>query len=121
MIKQIRCVVIDDDFASRAVLKGLIRQDERLILVEECSGSADGAVSITKHKPDLVFLDLMMSGLDGYEVLEVLDYMPKIIVVTTERNYKSEIFSDRISEYLYKPVESLEMFTKAVDQAMKTY
>lgn len=113
------CLIIDDDAGARAILKNLIKQDPRLSLIAEVDGSTNGAISVTKNKPDLIFLDLQMPGLDGYEMLEVLDYMPKIIIYSTERHYKSELFKDKISAYLYKPVENFSMFREAVDKALK--
>ena len=74
---------------------------------------------ITKSKPELIFLDLQMPGLDGYEMLEVLEYMPRIIIYSTERDYKSELFLDKISAYLYKPVKDFNTFKEAVDKALK--
>ncbi|RED97424.1 LytR/AlgR family response regulator transcription factor [Marinoscillum furvescens] len=119
MTNKIRCLIIDDDPSARAITKSLIAQDDRLECIGECEGSTEGALSITKNKPDLVFLDLMMPGLDGYEVLEVIEYNPKIIVVTSSEDYKSDTLSHLISGYIYKPVKNLELFKEAVDTAIK--
>ena len=113
------CLIIDDDAGARSILRNLIKLDPRLKLIGEEDGSTNGAIQITKTKPELIFLDLQMPGLDGYEMLEVLEYMPKIVIYSTERNYKSELFQDKISAYLYKPVQDFNSFKKAVDKALK--
>lgn len=113
------CVIIDDDSAAISLLRGLVKQHNDLELVMECEGSTYGALAIAKYKPDLIFLDLNMPGLDGYEMLEVLDYFPKVIVVTGNREYKSEEFQALISGYIYKPVESKEIFDSVVAKALK--
>lgn len=118
MTSKLKCLIIDDDPSARAITRSLIAQDNRLECIGECEGSTQGAIAITKHKPDLVFLDLMMPGLNGYEVLEVIEYNPKIIVVTSSKDFKSESLQHLISGYLYKPVENLDLFKKAVDTAI---
>ncbi|MEQ8473522.1 MAG: response regulator [Marinoscillum sp.] len=119
MNHKVRCIIIDDDEGARALLRGLIAGHPDLQIIDECNGSASGAVSIAKHKPDLIFLDINMPGLDGYEMLEVLDNFPKIIVYTGNRELKSDLFGSLIAGYLYKPVESREFFNTVVDGATK--
>jgi two-component system LytT family response regulator len=118
MIKPTTCLIIDDDPGSTAILRTLIKQHDHLELLAEAGGSTEGARLITKYKPGLIFLDLKMPGLNGYELLEVLEYLPKIIIVTGERKFKSEIFSPMISGYIYKPVGSKDTFQEEVDKAL---
>jgi two-component system LytT family response regulator len=83
--------------------------------VEECNDGFQGVKAIQQHKPDIVFLDIQMPKINGFEMLELVDDSPAIIFTTAFDEYAIRAFDAHAVDYLLKPF-SKERFSKAVDK-----
>lgn len=120
-MNKITCITVDDDPFVLMVLKDLISSDERLELIDECEDSISATLSISKGKPSILFLDVMLPGLNGLEVLDILDEKPIIIIISGIKNIKEQTTLQNnpyIADYLSKPIE-LEPFKSAVNLAIE--
>jgi DNA-binding LytR/AlgR family response regulator len=110
-----KCIIIDDDDASRAVLKRLVQQVNYLDLVSVCSKPSEAINLLKKDQIDLAFLDIEMPEMTGMELLKSVA-MPPTILTTTHKEYALDAFEHNIIDYLVKPV-ALPRFIKAVEKA----
>lgn len=116
--RSLTAVVVDDETLAREVLREHIAAHPELSIVAECSNGFDAVKAITELKPDLLFLDIQMPKLNGFEVLELIDHKPTVIFVTAYDQYALKAFEVHAVDYLLKPF-SKERFDQALGQAMK--
>src|SRR5579862_7243677 len=90
----IRTIIVEDEPLGRERIRSLLSSDNEIEIVKECSNGREAVAAIAKLKPDLVFLDVQMPELNGFEVLESieLDEMPAIIFVTAYDQYAVKAF-----------------------------
>ena len=117
-MKKIRCVIVDDEPLLREGIRLLLRKQADIEIVGECGDGADALEVISGMRPDLVFLDVQMPQMNGFEVLAQLDQsqLPMIIFVTAYDEYAVDAFEVRALDYLLKPFTD-ERFTEAVSRA----
>lgn len=108
-----KVIIVDDEDPARALVKEYLADYENLILLDECNNGVDAVKSINGFKPDLVFLDIQMPGLTGFEVLKKLDHMPQIIFATAYDEYAFQAFQVHALDYLLKPY-TRERFAEAI-------
>ena len=108
-----KVIIVDDEDPARALVKEYLADYEDLILLDECNNGVDAVKSINSFKPDLVFLDIQMPGLTGFEVLKKLDHMPQIIFATAYDEYAFQAFEVHALDYLLKPY-TRERFAEAI-------
>jgi len=101
--KKIRAVVVDDEELSRQVLRELLHAHEEIDIVAECANGFEAVKAIAEHKPDLLFLDVQMPKLDGFEVLELTGTDMAVIFVTAYDQYALRAFEAHAVDYLLKP------------------
>lgn len=111
-----RVIVVDDEDLARAIVREYLAPYPDVRIVGECSNGFDAVKAITELKPDLLFLDIQMPKLNGFEVLELLDATPRIIFVTAYDSYAIRAFEVNAVDYLLKPF-SRERFAKALLRA----
>lgn len=111
----IRVVIIDDEFLARSIVKEYMRKHQQLELVAECSDGFDGLKAIQEHNPDLIFLDIQMPKISGFEMLELIDEPPAVIFATAFDEYAIKAFEAHAIDYLLKPFDQ-ERFDKAVSK-----
>ncbi|MCG8311356.1 MAG: LytTR family transcriptional regulator DNA-binding domain-containing protein [Cytophagales bacterium] len=99
----IRSIIIDDEPLARSLLRGYVNDYDDIEVVGEYGNGFDGIKGITELKPDLVFLDIQMPKLNGFEMLELLDEIPQIIFVTAYDRYALKAFENNAADYLLKP------------------
>ena len=116
-IKMKKVIIIDDEKPARTLIKEFLRPHKDLVLIEECNNGVDAVKAINVFKPDLVFLDIQMPGLSGFEVLQRLDEMPQIIFSTAYDQYAFEAFEVHAVDYLLKPFKQ-ERFDEALQKIM---
>ena len=114
-----KVIIVDDEAPARALIKEFLQNHEDLVLLEECNNGVDAVKAINTFKPDLVFLDIQMPGLTGFEVLKRLEEMPKIIFSTAYDQYAFEAFEVHAVDYLLKPFKQ-ERFDEAIQKLMQT-
>jgi two-component system, LytTR family, response regulator len=104
-MKPIRTIIVDDEPLARENLMLRLKDLTGCELVAECSGGRDTLQAITRHQPDVLFLDIQMPDLDGFEVVDRIpaDQMPVIIFVTAFDRYALEAFKIHALDYLLKP------------------
>jgi len=110
------CLVVDDEKFSREIIKVFVNKTDSLNLVAECQSASEAFSALRNNDIDLVFLDVEMPEMSGIELMQVLDDMPQIILVTSRPNYAVEAFEYSVTDYLVKPVKYLR-FLKAVSKA----
>lgn len=110
-----KVVVIDDEPLARMVMLEYIQQLDGVEVVAECSDGFQGVKAIQQHKPDLIFLDIQMPKINGFEMLELLDTMPAVIFATAFDEYAIKAFESNAVDYLLKPF-SKERFDQAVEK-----
>lgn len=110
-----KVVIIDDEPLARMVMLEYIQQHPGIEVVAECSDGFQGVKAIIQHKPDLVFLDIQMPKINGFEMLELLDTMPAVIFATAFDEYAIKAFESNAIDYLLKPF-SKERFDQAIDK-----
>jgi two-component system, LytTR family, response regulator len=114
--KKIRAVVVDDEELARQVLRELISAHPEIELVAECANGFEAVKVVTDLKPDLVFLDIQMPKLDGFEVLELIGGDMAVIFATAYDEYALKAFDVHAVDYLLKPFGA-ERFEKALTRA----
>lgn len=101
--KTINVIIIDDEKLARELVRNYLQVFDNIKIIDECANGFDGIKSITKNNPDLVFLDIQMPKLTGFEMLELLDKVPNIIFTTAFDEYALKAFEVNAIDYLLKP------------------
>lgn len=114
--RKIRVVTVDDEELARQVLRELIGSHPDLELVAECANGFEAVKSVTELKPELLFLDIQMPKLDGFEVLELVGSDMAVIFATAYDEYALKAFEVHAVDYLLKPFGA-ERFEKALQHA----
>ena len=115
----LRAFIADDEPPSRRKIKLLLRNDARFEIVGEAQDGLEALERIRVEKPDLVFLDIQMPGLSGFEVLEELGAVrPQVIFITAYDQYAVRAFETRALDYLLKPFDS-DRFQEALERAIE--
>lgn len=100
-----KTLIIDDERLARKELINLLKQFPEIEIAGECANAEEAKAAIELHQPDLIFLDIQMPGKNGFELLEELDSVPKVIFVTAYDEYALKAFEVNALDYLLKPVE----------------
>ncbi|HTO95188.1 MAG TPA: LytTR family DNA-binding domain-containing protein [Bacteroidota bacterium] len=111
-----RVMIVDDEDLARAVIREYLGAYPGAEIVAECANGFDAVQAIAERRPDLVFLDIQMPKLNGFEVLELLEERPRIIFVTAYDTYAVKAFDVNAVDYLLKPF-SRERFDAAMQRA----
>jgi two-component system LytT family response regulator len=114
-----KVIIIDDEASGRKLIKEYLEDFKDLILLGEANNGVDAVKIINEFKPDLVFLDIQMPGMTGFEVLTHLEELPKIIFSTAYDQYALKAFEVHAVDYLLKPYTK-ERFKVAVERLSKT-
>jgi len=106
MNQQFRAIVIDDEPAARRLMKNLLQEHADVIeVIDEASTGKEAIEKIEKLQPDLIFLDIQMPDLTGFEVIEKLSKKPNIIFTTAYEQYAVKAFETFSIDYLLKPIK----------------
>src|ERR1700689_19548 len=116
MEKRVRAMIVDDEELARGFLREMLGIHPDIEVVAECPNGFEAVKSIGDTRPDLLFLDVQMPKLDGFEVLELIDPGPVVIFVTAYDQYAMRAFDAHAVDYLLKPF-SPERFEKALERA----
>lgn len=113
----IKAVVIDDEPLARSIIKEYLQSHPEIELLQECNDGFEGVKAIQQHQPDLIFLDIQMPKINGFEMLELVDPAPSVIFTTAFDEYAIKAFEAHAIDYLLKPFGK-ERFDKAVQKWM---
>src|SRR6059036_3320397 len=111
-----KTVIVDDEELSRSVLKEYLAGHEDIDIVAECANGFEAVQAVNNLMPDLVFLDIQMPKLDGFEVLELIGADHAIVFVTAYDEYALRAFEIHAVDYLLKPFPA-ERFETALQRA----
>jgi two-component system, LytTR family, response regulator len=114
--RRIRTIVVDDEDLARQVLREFLSAHREIEIVAECANGFEAVKSVADRKPDLVFLDIQMPKLDGFEVLELIGPGPAVIFVTAYDTFAIRAFEVHAVDYLLKPIGT-ERFEAALARA----
>ena len=96
-------VIVDDEAPARAILREFLADYPQFNIVAECANGYEAVKAVSEHRPQLLFLDIQMPKLDGFEVLDLLDPKPKVVFVTAYDEYALRAFEVHAVDYLLKP------------------
>ncbi len=114
-MKQYKTIVIDDERLAREELKSVLAKFTDIEIVDEAKNGDEGIEKIKKHNPDLIFLDVSMPGMTGFEMLKRLDTIPHVIFVTAYDEYAIKAFEVNALDYLLKPIDN-DRLAEAIDK-----
>jgi two-component system, LytTR family, response regulator len=108
-----KVIVIDDEPLARSIIKEYLQYHPELTLIAECNDGFEGVKAIQQYQPDLIFLDIQMPKINGFEMLELIEEPPGVIFTTAFDEYAIRAFESHAVDYLLKPF-SRERFDKAI-------
>ena len=100
-----KAIIVDDERLARKELTTLLDQYPEIEIIDEAVNGDDAFEKITRHDPDLIFLDIHMPGKTGFELLEALDKVPKVIFTTAYDEFAIKAFEVNALDYLLKPIQ----------------
>ncbi len=112
-----KVIIIDDEFLARSMVKEYLKKHPQLEIMAECSDGFEGLKAIQEHEPDLIFLDIQMPKISGFEMLELVENPPAVIFATAFDEYAIKAFEAHAIDYLLKPFDQ-ERFDKAITKFM---
>ncbi|WP_298754985.1 LytTR family DNA-binding domain-containing protein [uncultured Psychroserpens sp.] len=111
------CLIIDDEPLARRRLSGLLKKKPDFFILGECKTGKEAIIEIEKEKPDVVFLDIEMKDMSGFDVLENIMHIPLVIFVTAYRDYAIKAFEFFAFDYLLKPFNQ-QRFDMSIERAI---
>jgi len=113
---RLRALLVDDEDLARHALRELLKPHPEVSVVAECANGFEALKAAAEHQPDLVFLDVQMPKLTGFDVLELIESQPAVIFVTAYDEFAMKAFEVHAVDYLLKPV-GRERFEAALERA----
>src|SRR6478609_123088 len=110
-----KAIIIDDEQLARGIVREYLQQYPDIEIAQECENGFEGLKAIQQHQPDLVFLDIQMPKITGFEMLELVENMPAVIFTTAFEEHAIRAFEVHAVDYLLKPFSN-ERFDKAVQK-----
>lgn len=114
-----KTIIIDDEQLARQRIKRLLKEYSELTIIAEAENGAEGLALIEQNQPDLIFLDIEMPILNGFEMLAKLKHQPKVVFTTAYDQYAIKAFEEGSIDYLLKPIE-LERLDKTIKKLKQT-
>ncbi len=111
----IRTIIVDDEELARHLLREYLAREDDIEIVAECANGFDAVKLIAEYRPDLLFLDVQMPKLDGFEVLELIGNEVAVVFVTAYDQYATKAFDASAVDYLLKPFD-LERFKTSLQR-----
>lgn len=108
-----KVVIIDDEPLARSIVTEFLQHHSDFEVMAECNDGFEGVKAIAQHKPDLIFLDIQMPKINGFEMLELVDKAPSVIFTTAFDEYAIKAFEANAVDYLLKPFSN-ERFDVAI-------
>src|SRR5947209_2428064 len=105
---KIRTLLVDDEALARDTLRGMLEGESDIEIIGQCSSGQEAVEAIQNLKPELLFLDVQMPGMTGFDVVAQIgpDAAPVIVFVTTNENFAVKAFEVHALDYVTKPVKS---------------
>jgi two-component system LytT family response regulator len=110
-----RVLIIDDEPLARMVVREYLQDFSQIEVIQECNDGFEGLKAIQQHQPDLVFLDVQMPKINGFEMLELVEQQPAVIFTTAFDEYAIKAFEAHAVDYLLKPFNK-DRFNKAIEK-----
>jgi len=110
-----RAILIDDEPLARLVVTEYLQAWPQIEIIQECNDGFEGVKAIMQHQPDLIFLDIQMPKVNGFEMLELVDNPPAVIFTTAFDEYAIRAFEEHAIDYLLKPFNQ-QRFDKAIQK-----
>lgn len=110
-----KVLIIDDEPLARLVIREYLEDYPEIVIVAECNDGFEGAKAISIYKPDLIFLDIQMPKINGFELLEIIIEKPSVIFTTAFDEYALKAFETHALDYILKPF-SKERFSQAINK-----
>ena len=116
--RKIRALIVDDEALARKALRVMIADDPEMALIAECRSGREAVTAIREHSPDVVFIDIQMPEMDGFQVIEEIGVkeMPVTVFVTAYDKYALRAFDAHALDYLLKPFD-YDRFGNALQRA----
>jgi two-component system, LytTR family, response regulator len=115
-VKKLTAVIVDDEELARQVVREMLKKHPEIEVVGECANGFEAVKTVGEQKPDLLFLDIQMPKLDGFEVLELLEGNLAVVFVTAHDEHALRAFEVHAVDYLLKPF-SADRFESALERA----
>jgi DNA-binding LytR/AlgR family response regulator len=115
------CIIVDDDILTCKIIEGYVNKYSTLNLIGYFTDSIEARnVLILRHDVDLIFLDIEMPGMNGFDFIGSLESPPNIIIISSAEEYAIKAFDFNVVDYLLKPI-SYSRFCKAIDKTIRYY
>ena len=115
---KIRAIIVDDEDLARQIVREYLTAEEDIEIIAECGNGFDAVKAVNEQKPDLLFLDVQMPKLDGFEVLELIGEDVAVVFVTAYDQYAMKAFDAAALDYLLKPFDQ-GRFRTALDRVRR--
>jgi len=113
-----KALIIDDEPLARSIIREYLKNHTEIEWVEECMDGFDGLKAIQTYKPDIIFLDIQMPKINGFEMLELIENPPLTVFTTAFDEFAIKAFESHAVDYLLKPF-SQERFDKALKKCLE--
>jgi two-component system, LytTR family, response regulator len=115
--KRIRAIIVDDEELARRGIQIRLQEHADIVVVAECANGREALEAIGSEQPDLMFLDIQMPGLSGFDVLARIPHesLPMTVFVTAYDRYALDAFEAQALDYLLKPINDMR-FGQALDR-----
>jgi two-component system LytT family response regulator len=114
--KKYTALIVEDEMPAQQLIMNFLADDPEIELIKACDDGFEGLKAINEHKPDILFLDIQVPKLTGFEILELIECNPVIIFSTAYDEYAIKAFSSNAADYLLKPY-SRKRFHEALQRA----
>lgn len=111
----IRAIIIDDEPLARSIVREYLADHPNIEIVQECNDGFEGLKAVQQYQPQLLFLDIQMPKINGFEMLELIEQKPSVIFTTAFDEFAIRAFETHAVDYLLKPF-SKERFDRALEK-----
>ena len=113
----INSIIVEDEYYARQELQRLVEESGKVKVLSACENALEALKAINEHKPDLLFLDINLPMIDGFELLTMIEktFLPKVIFTTAYDEYAVKAFDEDAVDYILKPIEKDRLF-KSIDK-----
>lgn len=114
----LKVLIVEDDPSYQKIISAFVEANDQLKLIAIVDNSVDAVMAITKKKPDILLLDMEISGLNGLEVLDSLDHQPVTLVISGNSEFKVETLDFGIVDFIEKPIASAEVMEQGLKKCI---